>query len=114
MRFDPVILSPARMAIIISILKQDPLSFSDLKEQTGLADGNLHVQCRKLISAGYISGTRIEGNGRPHTLYSLTDSGRNAILLHYKKLKELVESKSQTVQARIRRGRSDDSQVWST
>ena len=112
MRFDPVILSPARMAIIISILKHDPLSFSDLKERTGLADGNLHVQCRKLISAGYISCTRIEGNGRPHTLYSLTESGRNAILLHFRKLKDVLGETTQTTQVRTRRRRSDDSRVW--
>jgi len=112
MRFDPVILSPARMAIIISILKQDPLSFSDLKEQTGLADGNLHVQCRKLIKAGYISSTRHTGTGRPRTLYSLTDSGQNAIMLHFRKLKDVLGETTQTTQVRIRRRRSDDSRVW--
>ena len=114
MRFDPVILSPARMAIIAAMVKHDSISFSDLKEQTGLADGNLHVQCRKLIKAGYISSSRHTGDGRPCTLYSLTESGRNAILLHYRKLKEFIEPMSQPVKARVRRTRSDDSQVWST
>ena len=114
MRFDPMILSPARMAIIISILKHDPLSFSDLKERTGLADGNLHVQCRKLIQAGYISSTRHTGTGRPRTLYSLTDSGQNAIILHFRKLKDLIEPIDQPIHTRPRRRRSDDSQVWSS
>ncbi len=54
LQFDKHFTSPARLAIIASLASGEPRSFTELKEETGLADGNLHVQTRKLQEIGYI------------------------------------------------------------
>ncbi|MBM4118765.1 transcriptional regulator, partial [bacterium] len=46
--FDETLSSAARMGIVAALITGEPVAFTDLKQRTGLADGNLHVQTRKL------------------------------------------------------------------
>ena len=48
---DDTLSSPARIAIMAALVPGQALSFTVLKRATGLADGNLHVQARKLAAA---------------------------------------------------------------
>ncbi len=54
LQFDEMISSPSRLAILAALVPGPPVSFSDMKTTTGLADGNLHVQTHKLADIGYI------------------------------------------------------------
>ena len=58
MTFNPHLTSPARLAILACLVPGEPWSFTELKRQTGIADGNLHVQTRKLEEVGYIEITK--------------------------------------------------------
>ncbi|MBK7188681.1 MAG: hypothetical protein IPH86_08430 [bacterium] len=56
---------PARLAIVATLALGQRLTFTGLREQTGLADGNLHVQTRRLSWARATVGERVQqGGGR--------------------------------------------------
>lgn len=52
-------------------------SFSQLKAALSITDGNLDAHLKKLGAAGYLH-SRMVLEGRPHTVYCLSDSGTSA------------------------------------
>ncbi|MBK8165027.1 MAG: transcriptional regulator [bacterium] len=82
---------PARLAIVASLALGQRLTFTGLREQTGLADGNLHVQTRRLLGAGYLLGERVRVGGRSVTRFELTERGRLAFLELIRRLREAAE-----------------------
>lgn len=114
MQFDEHMTSSARLAIISAILPAGVLSFMELKRVTGLADGNLHVQARKLAGSGYIEVLREESGGRSVTRFRVTEKGLTALKLHVRKLEAVLASEGSAVRPRVARRTHDASQVWST
>jgi len=113
-QFDENLLSPGRLAIIACLVPGAPLSFTELRKASGLADGNLHVQCRKLEETGYIEVSRGHRGRRPLTKFRITEKGLAALKLHVRKLEGIVATESGTIAPNPRpRGRRDESQVWS-
>ena len=49
-----MISSSARLAILATLVPGEAIPFTELKRESGLADGNLHVQTAKLAEAGYL------------------------------------------------------------
>ncbi len=88
---DPILAAPARVAIVASLARGQRLSFTALREETGLADGNLHVQTRKLMAAGYLIGERVPQRGRLATRFELTERGRLGFLEYVRRLREAAE-----------------------
>ena len=82
---------PARLAIVATLAQGQRLTFTGLREQTGLADGNLHVQTRKLEAAGYLTGERVQLGGRSVTRFELTERGRLAFVELIRRLREAAE-----------------------
>lgn len=76
-----------RLAVL---LWREPQSFSELKSQLGLTDGNLDAHLRKLSAAGYLH-SRMVTAGRPHTLYQLSESGTEAFEKYRTTLQLLLE-----------------------
>jgi DNA-binding MarR family transcriptional regulator len=76
---------PARLAILATVAGAPAAgrgrrwTFTALKAETGLADGNLHVQARKLTLAGYLLSDRVRQGNRLVTCFELTDQGRRAL-----------------------------------
>ena len=52
-------------------------SFSELKARLSITDGNLDAHLKKLGAAGYLH-SRMRLEGRPHTVYCLSESGAAA------------------------------------
>lgn len=76
---DRVIHERARLAIVSALAAGKELSFAELREATGLTDGNLSVQLRTLEVAGYIALQKSEAGGRKsRTGARLTNQGRRA------------------------------------
>lgn len=50
------------------------LSFSQLKTSLSITDGNLDAHLKKLGAVGYLH-SRMVVEGRPHTVYCLSESG---------------------------------------
>ena len=115
-QIDELLGTPARLAIVATLAGVDSLAFTELGQETGLADGNLHVQTRKLLAAGYISGAKGRKGNRKVTCFSLTELGRGKFKTHARLLAEasgLGRLSGGGLAARSRSGRpKDDSRVW--
>lgn len=74
--------TPARLAIMASLTGGGPLTFTQLRQETGLADGNLHVQARRLIDAGYVDAGKTRAGKRTLTRFESTDRGRERYQAH--------------------------------
>ena len=89
--FDEILSSSARLAIVAALIRGEPVAFTDLKQRAELADGNLHVQTRKLIAAGYLARERVQQGGRGATRFELTERGRLTFLEYVRRLREAAE-----------------------
>ena len=113
MEFDPHLTSPARLAIVAVLVPGKSLSFMELRRSSGLADGNLHVQTRKLASAGYIEILKGVRGKRSWTQFRITEKGIAALRLHIRKLQGILATESGIIGPLRSTGRKDESQVWS-
>ena len=113
MQFDNIICSPARLSIMAAVMSGKSISFSSLRQATGLANGNLHVQTRKLAEAGYISVASSTRGKRAITLFKVTELGIERFKLHVKKLNRILDTESGVIVPVLAGQRGDDSQVWS-
>ena len=78
-KLDKTIHEKGRLGIMTLLASRaEPWPFQDLKAELEMSDGNLITHLRTLEQAGYISGEKLTGDGRPQTLYTLTKPGRKA------------------------------------
>ncbi|RYD63162.1 MAG: ArsR family transcriptional regulator [Verrucomicrobiaceae bacterium] len=78
-KLDKTIHEKGRLGIMTLLASRvEPWPFQDLKGELDMSDGNLITHLRTLEQAGYISGEKHTGDGRPQTLYVLTKPGRKA------------------------------------
>ena len=105
---DELLCSTARMAIMSALIAGEPKSFMELRSETGLKDGNLHVQTRKLEAAEYIS---IQQHRR-RTIFHMTDLGILKINRHLWQLHNMKQLGPAGFEAAPRKRAADDSQVW--
>ncbi len=75
-KLDPVFHQPIRTRLA-ALLSTEAHSFSQLKSGLGITDGNLDAHLRKLSGVGYMH-SRMILEGRPHTIYQLSESGKEA------------------------------------
>jgi len=68
----------------------DSWAFQELKSQLDMSDGNLITHLRTLEKAGFISGEKLTGDGRPQTLYTLTTAGRSAFVAYLGGLEQIL------------------------
>lgn len=90
-RFDPLLLSEARLGVIAALLARHEASFSDLKQLLGLTQGNLSIHLQKLEEAGYILVRKEFVGRKPKTSCRLAAKGRKALLEHVEHLRRLTE-----------------------
>ena len=115
---DEMLGTPARLAIVATLARVESLAFTQLGQETGLADGNLHVQTRKLLTADFLTLSKGRKGKRKVTCFTLTDLGREKFRDHVRLLASAgglasLEGGNQLTRPTMRRGRSkDDSQVW--
>jgi len=112
-QFDEMICSPGRLAIMATLMPGLPVSFSEMKTATGLSDGNLHAQTRKLADGGYMEISKNKKGRRSVTQFSITEQGRERLQLHITKLQKILDTVTKTRRrAKRRTRRPDDSAVW--
>jgi len=112
---------PARLAIVATCADGSAWSFTRLRTETGLADGNLHVQTGKLVEAGYLEAAKERQGGRMVTTFRLTDTGLRSFRAYLQTLAAaLGETDLQFSGSRPAslsgksgpKGPKDDFQVW--
>jgi len=114
---DDLLGTPARLAILATVADGGRWTFSALRRETGLADGNLHVQTRRLVGAGYLAASRVRQGNRTVTRFELTAAGRRAMEDHVRRLQAAASRRPGKAGAEVRRGgelgpTTDRSRVW--
>jgi DNA-binding transcriptional ArsR family regulator len=66
------------------------LTFNELKEKTGLTDGNLSRHLKMLEQARTLRIEKTFVNAKPRTTVFLSDEGRESFLTYLKKLEEVL------------------------
>lgn len=89
---DPVLHQPVRTRIAALFAQRKEVSFSELKNALSITDGNLDAHLRKLAAAGYLRSRFVHSGVRPHTLYSLSHSGRRAWRGYLRAMHHILEA----------------------
>ena len=119
---DEMLTAPARLAIVATTATLPAQcgvrrwTFTALRRETGLADGNLHVQAQKLTEAGYLHRHQVRQGNRQVTCFDLSDQGRRALRVLIGRLRDALEGGSGfsdlSADRRAPKPREDGSQVW--
>lgn len=86
---DDVIHGRVRLTIMAYLTGAGTADFNALKDKTGVTDGNLSVNLRKLEDAHYIEIEKRFVDRRPQTLCRLTETGRTAWIAYLERI-ELI------------------------
>ena len=78
--FERLLKQPIRQAILRALLAREVMSFSEIKREIGLTDGNLSTHTQKLEAAGIIACNKVFKRRMPRTEYQLTAAGRVAVM----------------------------------
>lgn len=78
-QFDRLVYERVRLGIMSALAVREELTFSELKAQFEVSDGNLSAHARKLEEANYLTCTKTFAGRRPKTAYRLTARGRAAL-----------------------------------
>ena len=90
-KLDKIIHEKARLGIMTLLAsRMEPWPFQDFKSGLEMSDGNLITHLRTLEQAGYISGEKFTGDGRPQTLYVMTVAGRAAFVAYLGVLEQIL------------------------
>ena len=87
---DVLLHQPLRTQLVAFLAGADEVTFSDLKRQLDISDGNLDSHLKKLISADYVTTRKETGSGRPQSFYALTPTGLDALRSYVKALQALL------------------------
>jgi len=87
---DELLHSRVRLAIVAFLAGAQTADFSAVREAIKTTDGNASVHLRKLEDAGYVAVRKRFVARKPQTLYTLTESGRRALLDYVAHLESLL------------------------
>jgi DNA-binding MarR family transcriptional regulator len=88
---DPLLHERGRLAIVSVLAAVDRLTFTELRDQLGMTDGNLSVHLQKLEEKGYVTIDKQFVGRRPQTTLRLTRPGRQAFARYLDHLEALVQ-----------------------
>ncbi len=87
---DKIIHERARLGIVATLAARGAMTFTELKENLGMTDGNLSVHSRTLEDAGYITISKDFIGRKPRTTMELTMSGKKAFQEYVEYLGKIV------------------------
>ena len=87
---DALLHQPLRTQLVAFLAGAGEQTFSDLKRQLNVSDGNLDAHLKKLLAADYVAARKETGNGRPQSYFVLTTSGLAALQNYVLALQRLL------------------------
>lgn len=87
---DPLLHQPLRTQLVAFLAGAGEQTFSDLKRQLGVSDGNLDAHLKKLLAADYVAVRKEIGSGRPQSFFVLTPAGLAALANYVQALQRLL------------------------
>lgn len=94
-QLNDLIHQPQRLQIMATLAALDhdtQLSFTYVRDQLGLTDGNLGAHLRKLEDAHYIAVTKTFVGRKPQTYLQATGEGRQAFAEHLAALEAILNT----------------------
>lgn len=88
--FDTVVHERTRLAILSTLAVSKKISFTELKSQLKVSDGNLSAHARKLENAGYLDCTKGFDGRIPKTEFQITAAGRKALKRYIAHMEALI------------------------
>lgn len=98
---DALLHQPMRTQLVAFLAGAEEVTFSDLKRQLDISDGNLDAHLKKLIAADYVSTRKETGNGRPQSFYTLTPTGLAALRGYVSALQQMLPFEKQPASDRL-------------
>jgi DNA-binding PadR family transcriptional regulator len=89
---DTTIHGPIRLGIMTALQIDGTLDFSTLKARLQVADGSLNLHLRTLEGAGYLTSRKAIVGLRPKTTYTMTKTGRQALVHYLQSMRKLVDT----------------------
>lgn len=104
---DPLLHQPLRTQLAAFLAGAGEATFTELKRQLDVSDGNLDSHLKKLIAADYVNVRKDDSAGRTQTCYALTNTGRAALRAYILALQHLLplDSHAKSVPAKRRRAK---------
>jgi DNA-binding MarR family transcriptional regulator len=90
LQLDRVIHEKGRLPIMSLLAASTGLSFTELRDELNMTDGNLSMHIKTLQEAGFVSVTKSYSNQRPLTTCALTPAGRKAFASYIDLLEQIV------------------------
>lgn len=88
---DPILHQPIRTQLAAYLAGAGEATFTELKRQLEVSDGNLDSHLKKLIAADYVSARKEQGQSGPsQTRFTLTATGRTALQGYILALQQLL------------------------
>src|SRR5205807_10049020 len=88
---DPVLHERGRLGITSVLAAVESLTFTELRDQLEMTDGNLSVHLQKLEDKGYVAIDKRFVGRRPETTCRLTKAGRQAFTRYLNHLEAIVQ-----------------------
>ena len=92
---DTILHQPLRTRIAAFLATRNEATFTELKTELAVTDGNLDSHLKKMVSSGYVRGKKTPAKqGRPTTVYSLTKKGKDSFENYLETLKRVLSMRS--------------------
>jgi DNA-binding MarR family transcriptional regulator len=90
-QLDPMLHERGRLAIVSVLAAVDSLTFTELRDELEMTDGNLSVHLQKLDEKGYVTISKDFVGRRPQTTCRLSLTGRRAFARYLSHLETIVQ-----------------------
>lgn len=80
-----------RLGIMSTLMVNEKVDFTTMKEMLNLSDGNLASHITALEKAGYVKVEKRFMGKKPNTLYKVTATGKKAFINHLDALEDLLK-----------------------
>ncbi len=80
-----------RLGIMSTLMVNEKVDFTTMKEMLNLSDGNLASHITALEKAGYVKVEKRFMGKKPNTLYKVTAIGKKAFINHLDALEDLLK-----------------------
>jgi len=72
--------------------EKEVVSFTELQEQLDFTSGNLSVQLKKLMEAGYVTISKTFKDNKPYTTVSMTPDGTQALNSYLEEMERMINA----------------------
>ncbi len=87
---DKVLHQPIRTRIVAYLAANNSCDFNTVKKLFNLSDGHMTTHMRELLESGYVGVEKQVTEGKPKTVYHITDVGRKAFSTYVAMLREVL------------------------